>query len=61
MPTTSKQGIVRVKFYLYVEMCESNLQLENHMKRISNIRKELVHIKNTDWQYDPIEKYIGQA
>ena len=55
-----KQGIVRVKFYLYVEMCENSLQLENHLKRLQNLRKETQHIKTTDWMYDPVDKYIGQ-
>ncbi|EDS35500.1 conserved hypothetical protein [Culex quinquefasciatus] len=53
----TKQGIVRVKFYLYVEMSENNLQLENHLKRLQNLRKELTHIKDTDWQYDSIDKF----
>lgn len=56
----TKQGIVRVKFYLYVEMSENNLQLENHLKRLQNLRKELTHIKETDWQYDSIDKFFGQ-
>lgn len=56
----TKQGIVRVKFYLYVEMSESNLQLESHHKRLQNLRKELTHIKETDWQYDSIDKFFGQ-
>ncbi|XP_055626782.1 uncharacterized protein LOC129768871 [Toxorhynchites rutilus septentrionalis] len=56
----TKQGIVRVKFYLYVEMCENNLQLENHVKRLQNLRKEINYIKDTDWQYEPIEKILGQ-
>ncbi|XP_038115961.1 uncharacterized protein LOC6033572 isoform X1 [Culex quinquefasciatus] len=56
----TKQGIVRVKFYLYVEMSENNLQLENHLKRLQNLRKELTHIKDTDWQYDSIDKFFGQ-
>lgn len=56
----TKQGIVRVKFYLYVEMSENNLQLENHLKRLQNLRKELTHIKETDWQYDSIDKFFSQ-
>lgn len=55
----TKQGIVRVKFYLYVEMCENNLQLENHVKRLQNLRKELNHIKETDWQYESMDKFFG--
>ncbi|ETN66621.1 hypothetical protein AND_001584 [Anopheles darlingi] len=56
----SKQGIVRVKFYLYVEMCENNLQLENHVKRLQNLRKELNYIDETDWQYSSMDKFLGR-
>lgn len=56
----NKQGIGRVKFYLYVEMCENNLQLENHVKRLQNLRKELTYIKETDWQYETMDKFFGQ-
>lgn len=59
-PPSNKQGIVRVKFYLYVEMCENNLQLENHVKRLQNLRKELNYIKETDWQYEAMDKFFGQ-
>ncbi|XP_053684702.1 uncharacterized protein LOC128734497 [Sabethes cyaneus] len=59
-PTSNKQGIVRVKFYLYAEMCENNLQLENHVKRLQNLRKELNYIKETDWQYETMDKFFGQ-
>lgn len=59
--TNAKQGIVRQKFHLYVELCENSMRLEMHMKRLSNLRKELTYIKNTDWKYDPVEKQIGQS
>lgn len=46
---------------LCVEMGEKRTQKENHINRLQNLRKELNYIKTTDWQYEPIEKYIGQA
>lgn len=44
---------VRTKFALYLEIGESNMINESHLKRLANLRKELNYIKNTDWQYDP--------
>lgn len=46
---------------LFVEMGEKRLQMESHEKRVVALRKELDVLKSTDWQYDPIEKYIGQT
>lgn len=51
---------MRVKFYLYVEMCENNLQLENHVKRMQNLRKELNYIEETDWQFSSMDKFLGR-
>uniref|UniRef100_A0A182JRN6 RNA helicase n=1 Tax=Anopheles christyi TaxID=43041 RepID=A0A182JRN6_9DIPT len=48
----SKDGIIGVTFYIFVDMCENNLQLENHANRLQNLRKELNYVKETDWQYD---------
>lgn len=59
--SNAKQGIVRQKFHLYVELCENSMKIETHMKRLSNLRKELTYIKNTDWKYDPVEKQVGQS
>lgn len=47
-------------FTVYVEASEKRVQQENHLNRLQKLRKELNHIKETDWQYEPIEKYIGQ-
>lgn len=45
----------------HVEASEcKRVQQENHLNRMQKLRKELNHIKETDWQYEPIEKYIGQ-
>lgn len=46
---------------LFVEMGEKRLQTEGHEKRVAALRKELDDLKSTEWQYDQIEKYIGQA
>ncbi|XP_055703321.1 uncharacterized protein LOC129801909 [Phlebotomus papatasi] len=61
LDSSRRQAYARVKFLLYVEIGEDSLQLENHMKRLQNLRKELSYIKKTEWQYDPIDKLIGQA
>lgn len=51
----------RVKFWHFVGTEEQNLQKEIHEKRLENLRKELVGLKNTEWQYEPISKHIGQS
>uniref|UniRef100_A0A182PIJ3 RNA helicase n=1 Tax=Anopheles epiroticus TaxID=199890 RepID=A0A182PIJ3_9DIPT len=54
----SKDGIIGVTFYIFVDMCENNLQLENHANRLQSLRKELNYVKETDWQYNSIEKIL---
>uniref|UniRef100_A0A182MPM2 BHLH domain-containing protein n=1 Tax=Anopheles culicifacies TaxID=139723 RepID=A0A182MPM2_9DIPT len=56
----SKDGIIGVTFYIFVDMCENNLQLENHANRLQSLRNQLNYVKDTDWQYDSIEKILGQ-
>lgn len=51
--STFNKEYVRTKFALYLEIGESNMINESHIKRLANLRKELNYIKNTDWQYDP--------
>lgn len=46
---------------MYIEVGEQKLQLDSHETRMQSIRKQLANIKATDWLFDPIEKYIGQA
>lgn len=58
--TTRKQH-TRLNFIHYVETGEQKIQAENHESRLANLRKELINLKETDWQYEPIEKYIGQS
>lgn len=45
------------------EMVNTNLALasqELHQNRIKSLRKELEYLKETEWRYEPIDKYIGQ-
>lgn len=51
----------RFNFIYYIERSEDKLQNEGHEKRLQSLRKVLTDIKDTEWQYDPIEKYIGQS
>lgn len=34
---------------------------ESHQARMKTLREQLDYLKNTEWKYEPIEKYIGQA
>lgn len=54
--------LTRVKFWHFVGTEEEILDKEIHEKRLENLRKELlVGLKDTEWQYDPISKHIGQS
>ena len=33
---------------------------EEHEKRMTDLRKQLEYISDTNWKYSPIEKFIGQ-
>lgn len=33
---------------------------EEHTKRLKNLRKELDYVEKTNWQYEPIERLLGQ-
>lgn len=57
----SRRQYIRFNFMMYIEVGEKKTQMENHLKRVQDLRKELTHIKETDWQYDSIEKHIGQS
>lgn len=46
---------------LYVEMGEKLVANESHEKRMQALRSLTDHIKTTEWQYEPVEKYIGQV
>ena len=39
---------------------QAAVKKEEHLKRMKNLRKELDYIDKTAWQFDPVEKLIGQ-
>lgn len=48
-------------FVVFMEKCEKKVNEELQTARMIELRKSLSFIKETDWQYEPIEKLIGQA
>lgn len=34
---------------------------EMHQNRMKQLRKELQYLKDNEWKYQPIDKYIGQT
>lgn len=44
-----------------MEKCEKRVNEELQTARMIELRKSLNYIKETEWQYEPIEKLIGQA
>lgn len=40
--------------------CAQTMQ-ESHQARIKALRKELDYLKDTEWKYEPIDKYMGQS
>lgn len=44
-----------------MEKCEKKVSEEIQAARMADLRKSLNFIKETEWQYEPIEKHIGQA
>lgn len=56
-----RRQYVRFNFQLYIEMGDQRVKADNQEKRMQNLRQELDHLKSTSWQYDSIEKHIGQA
>lgn len=43
-----------------VNVSASLASQEAHQTRIKSLRKELEFLKETEWKYEPIEKFIGQ-
>lgn len=43
-----------------VESSLSSLRKEEHEKRMRDLRKQLDYINDTNWKYQPVEKYLGQ-
>ena len=44
-----------------VSKAQTSVQREEHAKRMKSLRKELEYLDKTNWQYEPIEKLIGQS
>ena len=44
-----------------VSKAQTSVQKEEHEKRMKSLRKELEYLDKTNWQYEPIEKLIGQS
>lgn len=65
LPPEDKQESVSVILRLtkYFELVRTNAAQsldEMHQNRLKILRKEMDHLRETEWKYDPIEKYIGQ-
>ena len=43
-----------------VSKAQAAVKKEEHLKRMKSLRKELDYIDKTAWQFDPVEKLIGQ-
>lgn len=50
-----------MKFVHIVGTEDEVVRKDIHEKRLENLRKELVGLKITEWQYEPISKHIGQS
>lgn len=50
----------RTKFYEIVDTNSKQSEKESHQNRMQSLRKELDYLKETEWKYQPIDKYIGQ-
>ena len=54
-------AIFRHSFPDDVSKAQASVQKEEHAKRMRSLRKELEYIEKTNWQYEPIEKILGQS
>lgn len=59
--TPKKAFLTRPKYQLQSELGALNREKEQHKVRLQSLRKELSHIKATEWLYEPIEKLIGRG
>ena len=39
---------------------QAAVRKEEHQKRMKGLRKELEHIDKTAWQFEPVDKLLGQ-
>jgi hypothetical protein len=55
------EGLVtRHSFPDDVAKAQAAVKKEEHLKRMKGLRKELDYLDKTAWQFDPIDKLIGQ-
>lgn len=54
-------NFTRAKLELQAEVLALNREKEQHKVRLQSLRKELNHVKTTEWLYEPIEKLIGRG
>lgn len=59
--TPKKPSFSRAKYQLQSEIGAVNREKEQHKIRLQSLRKEINHIKATEWLYEPIEKLIGRG
>ena len=52
--------ITRHSFPDDVAKAQAAVKKEEHQKRMKSLRKELDFIDKTSWQFDPVEKLLGQ-
>jgi len=55
------EGLVtRHSFPDDVAKAQAAVRKEEHQKRMKGLRKELEHIDKTAWQFEPVDKLLGQ-
>lgn len=55
---TSVKTIIKLTETVRVQSKQAEQEL--HQERMVYLRKVLDYVKESDWQYEPIDKYIGQ-
>ena len=58
---TSLSATLKQTRYFEIVRTNAGQSLQDmHQNRIKNLRKELDYLKDTEWKYESIDKYIGQ-
>lgn len=57
----SLAALKSTKNYEIIKTNQDSSMQELHQNRLKSLRKELDHLKETAWKYEPIEMYIGQS
>lgn len=52
--------ITRHSFPDDVAKAQASVKKEEHQKRLKSLRKELDYLEKTAWQFEPLEKLLGQ-